>query len=228
MSGKKEVGTTTIKKRKRGRPTLGASINQEHILRESLKCFAEFGFGGAKINAISKRAKVDDSLLHYHFKSKENLWKKAVELGFQDYNQDAQTIIKLFKDMDVITWAKASIRHSVHYNAKHPELYQIIFHELTQKSDRSDWIINHVLKPMTKKIYLLHKNLKKENLVKDLPLPNLVSIYIGAINSFFILHNQMRQQFNIDVFSEEEIDRHADTVIEIIFSSILINTDRGN
>jgi len=103
-------------------------------------------------------------------------WKKAVELGFQDYDQDAQTVIKLFKDMDVKTWAKASIRHSVHYNAQHPELYQIVFHELTQKSERSDWIIKHVLKPMTKKIYLLHKNLKKENLVKDLPLPNLVKL----------------------------------------------------
>lgn len=74
---------------------------------------------------------------------------------------------------------------------------------------------------MTRKIYLLHKNLKKEDLVKDFPLPNLVSIYIGAINSFFILHSQMRQQLEIEPFSEEEIDRHADTVIELIFSSIL-------
>jgi len=221
MSVKNGKSATTIKKRKRGRPTLAASINPDQILRAALKCFAESGFGGAKITAISKRAKVDDSLLHYHFKSKENLWKKSIETAYKDYLEDTEEVIKLFKDMDVLSWSKATIRHAIHYNAKHPELYQIIFHEMTLKSERSDWIIQHVLEPFTKKVYLLHKNLKKADLVKDFPLPNLISIYIGALNSFFILHHQMSQQFNIDVFSDEQIDQHADTVIEIIFNSIL-------
>lgn len=221
MSEKNGVTTTTPKKRRRGRPTLAASIDREVILRVALKVFAEFGFGGAKITNIAQRAKVDDSLLHYHFKSKENLWRQAVDLAFLDYAEDSKVVIKLFKDMDALTWAKVTVRHFIHYNAKNPELYQIVFHEMTLKSERSDWIIQHVLEPFTKKVYLLHKNLKKENLVKDFPLPNLVSIYIGALNSFFILHHQMRHQFNIDPFSEEEIDKHADTVIEIIFSSIL-------
>jgi len=217
-----EKNGTTTKKRKRGRPTLAASIDPQQILRVALKSFAEFGFGGAKITTISQRAKVDDSLLHYHFKSKENIWKRSVELAFQDYAEDSQRMVKLFKDMDVLAWSKATIRHFIHYHAQHPELYQIVFHEITRKSERSDWIIQHVLEPFTKKVYLLHKNLKKEGLVKDFPLPNLVSIYIGALNSFFILHLQMRTQFDIDVFSESEIDQHADTVIEIIFNSILV------
>jgi len=213
--------TGTIKKRKRGRPTLAASIDPDKILKVALKVFAEFGFGGAKISTISKQANVDDSLLHYHFKTKENLWKKSLELAYADYIKDAQNVIKLFKDMDVLTFAKTSFRHSIHYNAKHPELYQIIFHEMTLKSDRSDWIIKNVLEPHTKKVYLLHKTLKKEGLVKDFPLPNLVSIYMGAMNTFFVLHNQMQAQFDIDVYDEDQIDQHADVVIEIIFSSIL-------
>ena len=223
MSIKEDVGRSTNKKRKRGRPTLNASIDQEAILRVALKCFAEFGFGGAKIKVISQRAKVDDSLLHYHFKSKENLWKKAVELAFADYNEASQSIIKLFKDVDVLAWSKATLRHFVHYTAKNPELYQIVFHEMTLKSERSDWIIEHVLEPFTRKVYLLHKSLAKEGLVKDLPLANLMSIYVGITNSFFILHHQMIKQFGIDVFDEAAIDQHADTVIEIMYSSILKN-----
>ena len=221
MNTNNEVVRPVKKKRRRGRPTVEASIDKKQILREALKCFAELGFGGAKIKTISERAKVDDSLLHYHFKNKENLWKESVGLAFQDYDDDSQKVIRLFKDMDVVSWAKASIRHFIHYNAKNPELYQIVFHEMPLKSYRSDWIIQHVLEPLTKRVYLMHKNLTQQDLVKDLPLANLVSVYIGACNSFFILHHQMKQQFNISAFDEEEIDRHADVVVEILFSSIL-------
>jgi len=218
MSAKNGRG---IKKRKRGRPTLAASINPDQILRAALKCFAEAGFRGAKTLAISKRAKVDDSLIFYHFKNKENLWKKAIELAYHDYIEDAQEVIKLYDDMDLLSWSKANIRHGIIYNARHPELYQIIFHEMTLKSERSDWLIQKILKPYTKKVYMLHKNLKSAGLAKDFPLSNLVALYTGSLNSFFILHHQMRQQFDIDVFSEEQINQYADTVIEVFFNSFL-------
>jgi len=194
--------TGIIKKRKRGRPTLAASINPDKILKVALKVFAEFGFGGAKISTISKQANVDD-------------------LAYADYIKDTQNIIKLFKDMDVVTFAKTSLRHGIHYNAKHPELYQIIFHEMTLKSERSDWIIKNVLEPHAKRVYLLHKNLKKEGLVKDLPLPNLVSIYIGAMNTIFVLHNQIQAQFGVDAFDDDQIDKHSDVVIDIMFNGML-------
>jgi len=73
MSEKNGVTTKTPKKRRRGRPTLAASIDTEQILRAALISFAEFGFGGAKITNIAKRAKVDDSLLHLEKSSRIRL-----------------------------------------------------------------------------------------------------------------------------------------------------------
>jgi len=211
---------TTESKRRRGRPTQSAGINKDQILKIALKCFAQYGFSGTRIKMISQLAEVDDSLLHYHFKGKENLWKEAVKMAFEHYAKDSQTVVKLFKDMDSLSWGKAIIRHFIHYNAAHPELYQIVFHEMSMQSERSAYISENVLNPFNKKVHLLHKSLKKDNLIKDLLEPNMLSIYIGSCISHFLLHNHMQLAFNQDVFSEKNIDKHADTVIDVIFSGI--------
>jgi len=216
----KSTINNTDSKRRRGRPTQAASIDKDQILKMALKCFAQYGFNGTRIKMISQMAEVDDSLLHYHFKSKENLWKEAVKMAFEDYDEDSQKVVKLFKDMDSLSWGKAVIRHFIHYNATHPELYQIVFHEMSIRSERSTYISKNVLDPYTRKVNLWHKSLSKDDLIKNIPEPNMMSIWIGSCVSHFLLHNHMQLSLNENVFSEENIEKHADTVIDVIFSGI--------
>ena len=74
MSTEKKV------KRKAGRPKKNKDLNTDTILRIALKSFAREGYGGVKIKAIAQETGVADSLLHYYFKSKEELWKQAMQL----------------------------------------------------------------------------------------------------------------------------------------------------
>ena len=75
----------TENKRRAGRPVNSETINKETILKIALEAFAEFGFEGVSVKTIAKRAKINDSLMHYHFGSKIELWKKAIETSVDKY-----------------------------------------------------------------------------------------------------------------------------------------------
>lgn len=52
---------------------------REQILSTAKMHFARYGFEGASLKNIAKDAKVANSLINYHFKDKENLFKCCIE-----------------------------------------------------------------------------------------------------------------------------------------------------
>ena len=141
----------TTNKRKRGRPNEKSGIDLNKILNIALKEFSKFGFEGTSINKVSLLCEVNDSLLHYHFGNKEDLWKKAVSRAFDAYMKESVATFKLLKHLSLKDTAKTLARQFIYYNSKFPELYLVIIHEMTHESPRSDWLIENVLKPLTLK-----------------------------------------------------------------------------
>ena len=217
---RKKEDTNKINKRKRGRPTEKSGIDRAAILNKALKEVSKHGYGGTSINKISTQCAVNDSLLHYHFGNKEDLWKKAVSTAFDAYLKESVTTFKLLKHLSLKDTAKTLARQFIYYNSKFPELYLVIVHEMTQESPRSDWLIEHVLKPLTLKTSQLHGMLVKKGLSEDFPIPNLTTIFFSAANSIFLFNYQMKKQFGIDPFDEKEVEKHADIIVKIFYPNI--------
>lgn len=55
------------------------------ILEAAIAEFGEKGFDGTRTGEIAKRAGVASGLLHYHFKTKENLYHEVLKF-FLDYS----------------------------------------------------------------------------------------------------------------------------------------------
>jgi AcrR family transcriptional regulator len=218
MSLKENKNNTN--KRKRGRPSDKSGIDRNAILKIALKEFSKHGYGGVSIKKISTLCEVNDSLLHYHFGNKEDLWKKAVSAAFDAYMKESVTTFKLLKHLSLKDTAKTLARQFIYYNSKFPELYLVIVHEMTQESPRSDWLIEHVLKPLTLKTSQLHGMLVKKGLSEDFPIPNLTTIFFSAANSIFLFNYQMKKQFGVDPFDEKEVEKHADIIVKIFYPNI--------
>lgn len=60
-------------------PEINPSETKDAILQAAVELFAESGMHGASIADIAKRAGVTKSLVMYHFPTKEDLWRQAVE-----------------------------------------------------------------------------------------------------------------------------------------------------
>ncbi len=59
--------------------------NAYHIILDAaLDVFSEFGYDGARIDEVAKRAHVPKSLIYYHFEGKEHLLKELVNIFVED------------------------------------------------------------------------------------------------------------------------------------------------
>ena len=133
------------KKRTPGRPTEKQSTNLDEILTTATKCFAKNGYGGVSISLLAKEAGIADSLLHYHFGNKEELWKKAVSHTGNKIIGEMEQLIPLIKHLDGIEQLKILNKKILYYSANYPEFQQIVIQEVFSKSDRSKWLIDNAL-----------------------------------------------------------------------------------
>lgn len=207
------------KKKKRGRPVASKQINKVVILEIAIQEFANNGFDGARQKEIAQRAGISNSLMNYHFESKEALWREAtLQMGDKLKNRIEETH-KYLKDLKGLDALKAFTRQFIYFSAEHPEFYKIIFHEMCTKTDRASWLVNNILAP-------LHGIFDNANAVEvdgklsfeGVPVANLSSIIIGAANTFFIHAFQMDLMYGVQPFDKKEIEQHTDIVIDLVFA----------
>ncbi|MCR9290823.1 MAG: TetR/AcrR family transcriptional regulator [Bacteroidetes bacterium] len=211
----------TENKRRAGRPVNSETINKETILKIALEAFAEFGFEGVSVKTIAKRAKINDSLMHYHFGSKIELWKKAIETSVDKYEEERKKTLRLYKGEDLVIIGKALIRHFIYFMAENIELHQIVVHEMTQKTERTDWVIKIVLEPIAERIeeYRTAFLADREPIFK-MSTASYFSLAYGMSTTFFTMQHLADKRYGVNVFEEKQIEEHVDLVTEIVFATL--------
>jgi len=206
-------------KKKRGRPTAKKQIDKEIILDIAIKVFGNQGFDGTRLGDIAEQAGISNASMTYHFESKDNLWTLAVlQLGekLKKRFEDANLYLK---DLEGAAALKAYTRQLVYFSAEHPEFYKVVFHEMCTETARAHWLIKNILTPIHKLFDDQNAEMKEGKLVfQGVPVANLTSIILGATNAFFIHAIQMKKMYDIDPLTPEEIESHANWVIDIVLS----------
>ena len=208
-------------RRKRGRPVSSVGADTDRILDVALQHFARYGYARVSLQKISDEIGIATSLLNYHYGSKEGLWKKAVKKAYKQLAKDGDQSSIIFKDLDPVSFGKAMTRWFIHYSAEHPALYQIMLYEMSTRTDRGKWLLENVSIPLSKRLEFTLDQQVKKGASKPIPHANWISIILGACTNFFIMKDQIRIEYGIDVFDKEQIEQHADLVIEILYSGII-------
>lgn len=181
--------------------------------------FASKGFDGARLGSIAKNANVANSILSYHFEDKEDLWKQCINHIAEKMMGRFVEMRSYFKDLSGLAALKVFTRQFVYFSAEFPEFYNIVIHEMCTRSHRASWLIETVLTPG--QLFFLGDQVDSfdgESTFMGYPLANLSSIIIGATNSYFVHAFQMSEVFDVDVFAKEEVEKHADIIIDILFA----------
>ena len=66
----------------------------QRILAAAVQEFAEKGFFGARMQAMADAAGVNKAMLHYYFRSKENLYRQVLQVTFQALWQNVEEILQ--------------------------------------------------------------------------------------------------------------------------------------
>ncbi len=225
MSEVKTVDKTSkqVIKRKPGRPTADAEINIEHLCDVAVNVFAEKGYSGTTTTEITRKAGVARSLIHYYFGNKEELWKASIKRLANEFISEFEKSKKIHKDLDGLQMIKVVVRQLVFFYAKYPAFPKIIAQEMSEHSERSQWIIDNLIFPLFNITGSLFKKQRKLGNIKKIDKEFQTSILLGMASNFFANPFLISQLYSKDPFQEEVVEAYADAVVEVFCHGMIIS-----
>ena len=170
-----------------------ADATRERILAAALDLFSELSFEGATTREIAARAGVTQPLLNYHFRSKDELWRAAVDGLFAELSEALIGRAEGLRGVDELTVAKLLIREFIYFSAAHPQLHRIITQECKTDGPRMDWLVERHVRPRYEQTTALFTALVEAGHLPDIPVAHLYYILTGAGPTMFVLAPECRR-----------------------------------
>ncbi len=205
----------TVTRTRRTRPS--ADQTRERILAAALDLFSDRGFDGASTREIAQRAEVTQPLLNYHFSSKDDLWRAAVDGLFAALTRAMTDRTAGLRGVDELTAARLLVREFIAFSAEMPQLHRIITQECKVDGPRMDWLVERHVRPMYDGITALFSALTEQGHLPAIPPAHLYYILTGAAPTMFVLGPECRRLSGLDPTSDEVVDAHADAVCMFLF-----------
>ncbi len=194
-----------------------ADATRERILAAALDLFSEQSFDGATTRDIAARAGVTQPLLNYHFSSKEELWRLAVDGLFEELESALRTRSEGLRGVDELTVARLLVREFIVFSAHHPQLHRIVTQECKVDGPRMDWLVERHIRPLYETTTALFARLVERGQLPDIPVAHLYYIVTGAGPTMFVLAPECRRLSGVDPEDPEVIEAHADAVTSLLF-----------
>lgn len=194
-----------------------ADATRERILAAALDLFSEQSFDGATTRDIAARAGVTQPLLNYHFSSKEELWRLAVDGLFEELGCALRSRSEGLRGVEELTVARLLVREFIAFSAHHPQLHRIITQESKADGPRMDWLVERHIRPLYETTTALFARLVELGQLPDIPVAHLYYIVTGAGPTMFVLAPECRRLSGIDPEDPKVIEAHADAVTSLLF-----------
>jgi TetR/AcrR family transcriptional regulator len=209
---------STISNARTTRPS--ADATRDRIVAAATDLFSERSFDGATTRDIAAQAGVTQPLLTYHFHSKEELWRAAVDSLFDLLNQTMDERARGLRGVDEITSAKLLVREFITFSARNPQLHRIIMQESKNDSSRMDYLVDRHVRPIYERTIEMFESLARVGAVPSIPAVHLYYILTGAGPTMFVLAPECRRLSSLDPADDDVIEAHADAVSQLLFGSV--------
>ncbi len=192
---------------------------ENKILTAAEKVFAEKGLKGARINDIAEEARVTPSLVNYHFRSKENLYKNVIENFYLRMERRFYPIME--EDIDPQEKLKKLIASGIEIFAEKDHLAKII---LIEAIDEGKYTKEVLSKPYLREIFdrsdqfVYSKMTAKSDHGSE--TMHLISSIIGCVIFSFANASLIKSIWKRDVFSKKMVEERKEEVVDLIFNGI--------
>jgi TetR/AcrR family transcriptional regulator len=189
------------------------------ILAAATSEFAEHGFGGARVDAIADRARINKRMLYHYWGDKEALYLAVLEKTYADI-RSAEVALDLthrapeaaLRELVLFTW---------HYFLEHPEFLSLLGTEnlLKAKFLSTSRTIKAVNSPIIAALEDVIGRGQKAKLFRDRIDPLDTYLTIASL-CFFYLSNRwtLTRVFGRDLMKPAEIERWGNHIVDVVLA----------
>jgi len=173
-------------------------LSTEQIILEAAEAeFLEKGYGNAKTVAIAKRAGVSHSMLHYYFRTKEQLFQKV-------FKEKVQTLTQMFsvvfeQNTGFMETLRLVIETQFKFMTQNPQLPMFVFREILSNKENREWAIKTLFPHLFPFISAIEKMLHTEiskGTVRPISIQNLLMNILSINISVFIALPVLQEVFH--------------------------------
>lgn len=196
-----------------------ADTTRDRILTAALDLFSERSFEGATTREIAGRAGVTQPLLNYHFRSKDELWRAAIDGLFSELSDTLAARLDGLRGVDEPTTMRLLVREFILFSATHPQVHRIITQECKTDGPRMDWLVERHIRPLYETTARQLRHMSERGLLPDIPVEHLYYIITGAGPTMFVLGPECRRLTGVDPSDPAVVEAHADAVCRLLFGN---------
>ncbi|MEA3451316.1 MAG: TetR/AcrR family transcriptional regulator [Bacteroidota bacterium] len=197
---------------------------EEKILDAANEVFIEKGFDGARMQQIADKAKINKSLLHYYYRSKDKLFTQVFKIVSKKFFP--KTISIFSRDIEFYEKIRIFTSEYIDVLSKNPFLPMFILHEISKNPQKIASIFINIFDSNIKKELAnigtqLEEEYKKGNIKKTKPkhfIINTLSLcvfpFVGKPIITSVILNGSNEEFN--TFIEERKTQVAEFIINSI------------
>lgn len=197
----------------RTRRNRGSEVVRGGLVNAAISEFAAHGFEGASTRRIAETADAHQSQIKYHFDTKDELWKRCIELLIDELDQAVREQFDKTKT-DARAIIEATLRGLVTFSARRPELSRMMMHEAMSDSERLAWLVETKLRSRHEALTKPWAELTDQGLVTAIDADLLYHTAIGA-SSLIYANAPEAKLLGINPADPELIQRHADALVAL-------------
>jgi len=211
--------------RRPGRPRASDSSQlgdpRNRLEKVAIQVFSQHGYDAVSTGEVARAAGLSQPLVHYHFGSKEQLWKAAMTLLMRDLGARFPMNIGELKDLGPVERLKVITRRFITMSSSDPTLARIMMHESLARSDRLTWLVDQFLKRAYAEFDDTLRAGIEQGLIRDIPLYAIANIIVNASSFIFACDALVDQVYGVDVNSPDRVDEMSDAIMAILFRGLL-------
>ena|SRR5450631_193607 len=206
----------------RGRPEQSRTA----ILQAAVREFSREGFGGARIDAIARTARVNKALLYYYFEDKEALYGAVLDEVFGGLTAAVLEVLsyKLPPREKILAY----VRTHFDYIANHPSYPRVVQGEMMRAGRGGGTQLARIVKQYFRPLYARLSEVLAEGRARgefrDVDplqfIPSMISVIIFYFNSAPVMHVMT----GADPMLPARLSARREAVLDFISAALLRNS----
>lgn len=215
----------TPRRRKPGRPRndTRSEIRADDLLLEAaIDLFAGRGYDSVSTGDIAKAAHFTQSMVHYHFGSKEEMWRAAVHHLMMQRGVFFSPARLRLDGLAPAEKLRRLVTGLIEANAAQPRYVAIMVHELAAKSDRLGWIVSHYLRPSMDLFDAVIGEAMEAGVMRRQPVHIAATLITTMAALSFSVAPMAQAMYGIDVSGGDDNRMLVDAIVDMMMNGILL------
>lgn len=189
------------------------------LIREAQRSLQANTFDAEALSAFAARAGMSQPLFHYHFESREDLWRAAVEDAFEPVQSVLKNGFGELKGLDPARRLELLVRRLVHFSAAQPVVAAVVVAETMRKGPRLEWLVENHLAPLHRVFDGALAEGVAQGALRPLDAVHVTQSLILAGAGFFACAPLTQALYAVD--AQARVEAHADALVSIFLHGLL-------